>query len=93
MYKPEWLKYTLEQRQKLAEHFNIKKSGAVEVFDNVVVNDGYPDEAIYKIDKKDADKLLGLNQNAKDETIKTTKKEGATVKKPVSKKDEGSSKA
>ena len=81
MYQQEWLKYSPEQRQTLAAHFNLKKTKSVEVFNNTLVCDGHDDKEIYKIDKAEADKLLGLNKNEKDE-------------KPIEKKtsDEGGNK-
>lgn len=75
MYRPEWLKYTQEQRATLAEHFKMKMSVSVEVVGNELVCDGYPDEQIYAVKKKDADKLLGLTKTKNAKT-----KEKATVK-------------
>ena len=95
MYRPEWLKYSQEQRAQLAEHYKMKLSTSVEVMGNTLVCDGYPDESIYLIDKKEADELLGLGKVSeakkdKEEVIKEViEKKDAESKKEESNENKG----
>ena len=82
MYRPEWLTYSHEQRLELAEHYGMKKSVSTEVVGNQLISDGFPDTEIYKLDKKETDKLLGITPK---KDVKANKS-GVAKKKPGVKK-------
>ncbi len=75
MYQPEWLKYSSEERLKLMEHFNLKASLSVEVFNSQLAHDGVPPESYYEITTDEADKVLAKPNNPKSDDKKDAKEE------------------
>ena len=74
MYRPEWLAFSPEQRQTLAEHFEMKRTVSVETMGNTVICDGFGDPSIYAINLEEAEEILGLNKKTNE---KQSKKKGA----------------
>lgn len=83
LYPIEWLKISQEARMALAKEFNIPRSGAADVIDNIVYSDGYTAEDLMhltmekmqKFTESDSESFIALLELSINKLLKINVKE------------------